>query len=362
MAEAFAFEHDPRRQDASPIARALPAVYNKEPFPVPPRGQVFVSQYVNAGNQVEFLKNISDTDEWPVLRTDPAFAVIDFDSPSISQEDLHAWMQERDVRPAQDESASHQHRQSAVPRKRAYPNDDENVQPVPPHITSPRMAASPRHMREPGPKMERLPTPVIEREKTPTLDVVDDMWAPQPGEDSGSALDSAAAQEARLASLGVTGSPKPVKPQTFRDKHSARPPNGSQVAPPRKRQDSGYVSANGSYSNGIGNEYGRRDSRTFDKNNPPPPPPPDTRRRKTNGNLHSPLSEDSGREQSQRKMRLSLNTTPVEEDENGRVREESPLSPVAAELLGLGESARKRDAVPRRKRARAQPQVDAAYR
>jgi hypothetical protein len=95
------------------------------------------------------------------------------------------------------------------------------------------------------------------------------------------------------------------------------------------RQDSGYVSARGSYSNPSANgpDYfsahcDRRQS--YSANNPPPPPPAHLRRQ-VDGPLGSPLSDSSG-------LGHAASTAP-RGSHNGRHQAKSPLTPTSSDTF-----------------------------
>jgi hypothetical protein len=95
------------------------------------------------------------------------------------------------------------------------------------------------------------------------------------------------------------------------------------------RQDSGYVSARGSYSNPSANgpDYfsvhcDRRQS--YSANNPPPPPPAHLRGR-VDGPFGSPLSDSSG-------LGHTSSTAP-RGSHNGRHQAKSPLTPTSSDTF-----------------------------
>lgn len=91
------------------------------------------------------------------------------------------------------------------------------------------------------------------------------------------------------------------------------------------RQDSGYVSARGSYSNPSANgpEIFSTRRQSYSANNPPPPPPPPAHlRRQVDGQLESPQSNGP-----------SPGHAPSIVPHNGRHQVKPPLTPTPTDIL-----------------------------
>ncbi len=217
------------------------------------------------------------------------------------------------------------------------------------------------------------------RSRTPALAVYSDgdAWAQQPGGRRGSTPVALASRaEARLTSLGVSGTPRPVSRSSYDDTYppgfdsrrdsayrQSRDATPRQESPhPPSRQDSGYASGCPASSGRRETDYekhGKTRRGSHSSHTSPPQPPTEPRSYLDHGRFRG--MNGYGSTPSQPSSRANSISTSV-----GPTPDESPLSPTSAALLGqipMEENDKKRrrdeDHYARRK---PQPKIDAAFR
>lgn len=215
-------------KDADPIGRPLPNVYDEEPI-LPPsyNASAITCKYVRPNNLEIFARDIRLSLHWPSLRADPVFSDISYSSLLIPLHDIESWIQRRQNRPRLEELMQDGGR-SSPSRKRAWSEEqDDNGQNINqeafPGPDIPKMQRdSLENTKDVGsselvtldragtPTIDRSGTPAFRKSGTPSFGVEDDAWAPQPGEGQITTSPVADPTEALLASLGVTGTPKPI--------------------------------------------------------------------------------------------------------------------------------------------------------
>jgi hypothetical protein len=225
-------EHKP----ADEIAHPLPSHYSEEVI-LPPACDAngITSKYVRPHNLEIFIRDIRSSLNWAILKGDPVFKEIDYDSPSIPLDQLNTWVEYQLRREQSTVFVNEEFDQgSPLPQKALWydgANDhpthgvplqpdvfeDHQQSPVSPSLLQP--SRRPSSNRSETPVLGQT-TPGVARSGTPSFGTDDDAWAPQPGEGQISTSPTEDPTEALLASLGVTGHPKPVSqmPATF---HSA---------------------------------------------------------------------------------------------------------------------------------------------
>ncbi|KAH8808953.1 hypothetical protein F5884DRAFT_882836 [Xylogone sp. PMI_703] len=277
---------------AVPIALTLSNVPEEQPLYLGmENSDNIVSRYIRVDNLEEFKLSIRDTSYWDSVKDDTAFIDISSSQVLIPFEQVQWWMEERHARRAEDEFGTTQSRMadestgdtdsyennlkrarspekqlSNSPKRRRSEREYSPMQKVKYENES-----SPHGYRQPSPDVWASTTPVLNRSSTPALVAEDDAWAPQPGEGLASQTTAKDPTEALLASLGVSGEPKPVRDTSV---NPLVDPYDNTRGPPPQRQDSGYFSSRGSYSNGSSSDglMTRRASQW--EGQPPPPPPP----------------------------------------------------------------------------------------
>jgi hypothetical protein len=240
------------------LAQPLSTTWESTPVPLlDERLNNSVSRYARKENLKDFMRPIRSQPQWDYLKEDPAFSDSTIEGDSIPLDEVPAWMAARQgtevVEP----------RPSILSRKRPRSAEqDENEQD---NVYSQIKQEGAIEVLDPGMPNKRqkndghaeeetliIPTastptggprtPTLGRSGTPSLDADDDVWAPQPGEGVASALQDPT--EVLLASLGVSGSPKPVTarrgslpPQTT-DESSDSPPTS--ISPQANQPPTAY--------------------------------------------------------------------------------------------------------------------------
>jgi hypothetical protein len=241
-AEELEFEWDLEKiflelphKPADPIAHPLPKEFDEEPI-LPPvyNATGITSKYVRPTNLEVYVRDVRLSLHWPTVRTDPVFRDINYNLPLVPLDQLDTWLQ---YQMDGDGMASFPHHETAslspTSRKRprseveeheveqhmghsyetslnSEPNDESQPSPVSPSILQSQSISGFKMVGTPA--LNRTDTPSLERSGTPSfgVDAEDDAWAPQPGEGQISTSPVEDPTEALLASLGVSGTPKPV--------------------------------------------------------------------------------------------------------------------------------------------------------
>ncbi|KFZ14358.1 hypothetical protein V502_06100 [Pseudogymnoascus sp. VKM F-4520 (FW-2644)] len=318
------------------------------------------SKYVRPGNLEVFILPIQKSLHWAILHTDPALAKIDEAYPAVPFEMWEEYREERKKRKMlearlyntarDDQSRDAIHEDSDDQAMRESSTESIERQESSRGAVRQFSASSQRDSRS------RSRTPGYSRGATPALEDEDDRWASHTGEapvNTGTCVDPA---EAVLASLGVTGAPKPVSVNTAVYNDGQKEP--MQQSSPRghqMRQDSGYASARP--STGRQNSWGNGPA--FRR-----PSKPTRIRSGYDGCIDSPISEVSMRSHNSERdigKQGSKSMSPVE----------SPLSPTSAALVGEAPASHEEDRYRSREplrqnddqyvKKRPQPKVAEAY-
>lgn len=196
----------------------LPTISTLGPTPIK-------SKYARPTNLEVFTLPIQKSLHWGMLKKDPALAPIDEAYPVVP---LDSWAEYRDERYKRklmedgiddaplEEAQWYDNVQEDVDDQAMRENTNYHVRVEAEECQEYEeyaVATAVPHV-VPPPSRSRSHTPNIARKGTPILDGDDDVWAPQPGEGGTSRPSSVDPTEALLASLGVTGAPKPVTSDT----------------------------------------------------------------------------------------------------------------------------------------------------
>jgi hypothetical protein len=178
-----------------------------------------VSRFLKDVDANSFSRSVRDALNWSVLKVDPAFAEIDLDSPLIPIDEVKQWMAKRQGIIEDNPEASRKRNRSGEPDLQDHQGyiDDEttNEADVEPQDQGPP-SKRPRNEKSDQAISEKEGTPSIPIPVhaaiggTPCLESDDNAWAPEPGERACSPAAPDDDREVLLASLGVTGAPKPV--------------------------------------------------------------------------------------------------------------------------------------------------------
>jgi hypothetical protein len=183
-----------------------------------PQSTIPVSRFVRNITVTDFAKSVREGPNWSALKVDPAFTELNTDSPLIPIDEIPRWMAQRQGLTEYIESSPAASRKRTRPEEVSSDNekgvsDSPVVQTVEPEPQEKAPPSKRQKNQEPDQDMSECGTPVTAiltyeaRDGTPCLMNDDEAWAPEPGERAGSPEDPT---EALLASLGVTGVPKPV--------------------------------------------------------------------------------------------------------------------------------------------------------
>lgn len=220
------------KKETVALAQPLSANCKSTPVPLLQAWSIHIpsiSRYARKDNVKEFVRSIRNAPQWSFLQEDPGFSDEPLEGPLIPLSEVPAWTAER-------------HRMQATPependdgpsnRKRPRSEEPEEGQVDEQHDDDNQIALEASGIVVEGPRYKRqkneedegqldevmgiptVRTPVLTngRAGTPCLQTDDDAWAPEEGERAASPLDPT---EALLASLGVSGSPKPVKQESL---------------------------------------------------------------------------------------------------------------------------------------------------
>ncbi|KAK2624395.1 hypothetical protein QTJ16_006345 [Diplocarpon rosae] len=240
-----------------------------------------ISRHARKDNLKDFIRPMHTLPQWSELKEDPVFADIDMNGPSIPLEKLGEWISNHHAETDSDPLETVIVDEETVDMSRKRPRSDASEaqdtlglaqayhdpgigNELGHHPAKRQKSNTPIPVQDNSVRISNGTTPVIHRSGTPCGDIEgDDAWAPLPGESASTPQDPT---EALLASLGVTGSPKPIQreplPQYMNDLEEvprAQSSQPSQVAQPtlnllvnHQVVDSASVSSNATTHNQNG--------------------------------------------------------------------------------------------------------------
>jgi hypothetical protein len=231
------------------LAQPLSAGYESTPVPLVQAWTTSIpsiSRYARKDNLKEFIKSVRVAPQWSYLQEDPAFAELSDDGESIPLDKIGVWMDlhhGRELVTNGIEIMDGVEELELISKKRSRGESDvgeqESQQDDVDHQIALEAATELKDEEPPNKRQKNNDiddydvlmlqssggrTPVIlGRGGTPCLAAIDDAWAPQPGETATSPGDPT---ENLLASLGVSGDPKPRKQASLppKEKQSNSPP------------------------------------------------------------------------------------------------------------------------------------------
>lgn len=232
---------EPERKETVALAQPLSANFKSTPVPLVQAWSIHVpsiSRYARKDNVKEFVRSIRYAPQWSFLQEDPGFSDAPLEGPLIPFSELPAWMAERHRMNATPEPELEQELEPQLEnddysgsRKRLRSEEPEEGQVDEQDDVDTQIALEASESEVDGPRAKRQKneaddeqqdevmgtptarTPVLTdgRAGTPCFQTDDDAWAPEAGERAASPMDPT---EALLASLGVSGAPKPVKQES----------------------------------------------------------------------------------------------------------------------------------------------------
>jgi len=229
---------EPERKETVALAQPLSANFKSTPVPLVQAWSIHIpsiSRYARKDNLKEFVRSIRSAPQWSFLQEDPGFSDATLDGPLIPLSEVPAWTAARhkkNVTPEPKLEPELENEDVPESRKRLRSEEPEEGQIDEQDDVDNPVALEASEIEVEGPPVKRQKneeseaqldeimetagarTPVLGsgRDGTPCLATDDDAWAPQPGECATSPVDPT---EALLASLGVSGSPKPVKQESL---------------------------------------------------------------------------------------------------------------------------------------------------
>ncbi|KAN0096226.1 hypothetical protein V8E51_015031 [Hyaloscypha variabilis] len=243
---------DPERKETVALAQPLSANFKSTPVPLVQAWSILVpsiSRYARKDNEKEFTRSIRHAPQWSFLQEDPGFSDEPLEGPLIPLSEVDAWLAAR-ARPPTPEPEPQQEFENddgLDSRKRPRSEDQEEgqideqddmdyqneLEASGTGVMGPRIKRQ-KNEDDGGQLDEVMGTPTARtpvlmngRAGTPCLETDDDAWAPEAGERAASPMDPT---EALLASLGVSGSPKPVKQESLPPYASTNEENQSSQA------------------------------------------------------------------------------------------------------------------------------------
>jgi hypothetical protein len=270
---------EPERAEWVALAQPLSASFKSTPVPLIQAWSTQVpsiSRYARKDNIKEFVRSIRSSPQWSYLQEDPAFTDAKLEGPLIPLSEVGAWMEARHAANATPEPESLEPSRKRARSEEEEGEVDDEQDDVDNQIILEASGDEPPSKRVKNEDTEEqsnermgtpaaLMTPILGRSGTPCLAAADDAWAPSPGEIAAGEVDTT---EAFLASLGVSGSPKPVQKQETLPPHLNQsegqhqsPQSGSSQTPlsgrpttnptpPNPQQRNGPPPMNNAYPNG----------------------------------------------------------------------------------------------------------------
>jgi hypothetical protein len=228
--EYMAIFLEPARLETVALAQPLSTNFGMTPVPLlDPNSKNSISRYARKDNLKEFIRPITMAPQWSYIKDDPAFAELGLDCELIPLSDVPAWITARHGSAIVVDDPSQPSRKRSRSRSNSLEQgfqdedkmerDNANLETVAPEEAPETHVQGPpsKRIKNEFAEAEKLAAPTtvhvtspfnLGRAGTPCLTAEDDAWAPDPGEVAAKPMSPT---EMLLASLGVTGSPKPPK-------------------------------------------------------------------------------------------------------------------------------------------------------
>ena len=226
------------RKETVALAQPLSTNHKSTPVPLVQAWSIHVpsiSRYARKDNLREFVRSIRNAPQWSFLQEDPGFSDEPLDGPLIPLSEVPAWTAERHRMQAgseleqgleldNDGDLGNRKRPRSEEPEEGQVDEQDDIDNQLALVASEIEAEEPRVKRQKNEEDQgqldevmgtaTVNTPVLTngRAGTPCLQTDDDAWAPEEGERAASPMDPT---EALLASLGVSGSAKPIKQEAL---------------------------------------------------------------------------------------------------------------------------------------------------
>ncbi|KAF7903381.1 uncharacterized protein EAF01_006430 [Botrytis porri] len=206
------FQAAGQRHETVALAQPLANRFDMTPVPlIDKKSTISISRYARRENLKEYRQSVRKTPQWPYLQEDPTFQELKAGDDSISFQELDAFMKSRHG-DAHVSIAARKATAANIPRtgkRKPSPTDqddiNEQLQADISTLKNNKRQKVNDHSVKSADGLPRFSGDDTLNNSPPLAEVPDDIWAPQAGE-------SADPTEALLASLGVSGAPKPVEP------------------------------------------------------------------------------------------------------------------------------------------------------
>ncbi|TGO68677.1 hypothetical protein BOTNAR_0021g00150 [Botryotinia narcissicola] len=206
------FQAAGQRHETVALAQPLANRFDMTPVPlIDKKSTISISRYARKENLKEYRQSVRKTPQWPYLQEDPTFQELKAGDDSVPFQGLDALMKSRHG-DAHVSIATRKSTAGNIPRsgkRKPSPTDQDDIdEQLQADISTLKNNKRQKVDDQSFKSADGLPRFSSDNalNNSPTLaEAPDDIWAPQAGE-------SADPTEALLASLGVSGAPKPVEP------------------------------------------------------------------------------------------------------------------------------------------------------
>ncbi|KAF7886245.1 hypothetical protein EAF00_010348 [Botryotinia globosa] len=206
------FQAAGQRHETVALAQPLANRFDMTPVPlIDKKSTISISRYARKENLKEYRQSVRKTPQWPYLQEDPTFQELKARDDSVPFQELDTLMKSRHG-DAHVSIATRKSTAANIPRsgkRKPSPTDQDDIdEQLQADVSTLKNNKRQKVDDQSFKSADGLPRFSSDNalNNSPTLaEAPDDIWAPQAGE-------SADPTEALLASLGVSGAPKPVEP------------------------------------------------------------------------------------------------------------------------------------------------------
>ncbi|KAM0154247.1 hypothetical protein ACHAPG_006632 [Botrytis cinerea] len=201
-----------QRHETVALAQPLANRFDMTPVPlIDKKSTISISRYARRENLKEYRQSVRKTPQWPYLQEDPTFQELKAGEDSVSFQDLDDFMQTRhgdahvSITARKATAANIPRTAKRKPSPTEQDDIDEQLQADVSTLKNNKRQKVDDQSFKSADGLPRFCGDDALKNSPPLAEAPDDIWAPQAGE-------SADPTEALLASLGVSGAPKPVEP------------------------------------------------------------------------------------------------------------------------------------------------------